>query len=193
MPAQPEQVGQAPEAGAPEDRASTVSRLFREHNRTLVRFLHSRLRNEQEAKELAQEAYVKLLQLEAPGGLSFLRSYLFRVAENLAIDRIRQRQIRGRLDHLDVFDDVLKDVSLERAAIAQQELTLLRQAVAELPSKPRQAFQLLKLQDRPCEEVAAEMRLTVRMVRKYVSRALIYVQLRREGMSGVEARARSKV
>ena len=43
----------------PQTRASALSSLFRELNRTLVRFINARLRNEQEANEIAQEAYVK--------------------------------------------------------------------------------------------------------------------------------------
>ncbi len=45
--------------------ADAVSHLFREHNRVLVGYLTGRLRSEQEAKEVAQEAYVRLLQQQA--------------------------------------------------------------------------------------------------------------------------------
>ncbi len=33
---------------------------------------------------------LKVLQLESFGAINFLRSYLFRVASNLAVDRLRQ-------------------------------------------------------------------------------------------------------
>ena len=173
--------------GSDDDRANSVSRLFREHNRTLVGFLYARLRNEQEAREVAQEAYVKLLELERRNAVSFLRSYLFRVAENLAVDRIRQRRSRGRLDQLDSLDDFLSEATGERAAIAGQELALLKRAVEELPSKYQQAFRLHKLEDRSFAEVATTMALTERMVRKYVARALVYIRLRREGCPAMEA------
>lgn len=175
-----------------EDRAATISRLFREHNRTLVGFLRARLQNEQEAKEIAQEAYVKLLQLDEGRARGFLRAYLFRVAANLAVDRLRQRRSRSRLDQLDVFDDFLEDATAERTAIARQELALLREAVDELPDKCRRAFQLHKLEDRPFPEVAAAMGLSERMVRKYIARALIYIRLRREGVSAAEAQKRTQ-
>ena len=55
-----------------------VGRLFREHNRSLVSYLAMRLRSVQEAKEVAQEAYVRVLQLQEPGAVSFLRAYLFK-------------------------------------------------------------------------------------------------------------------
>lgn len=172
----------------PQTRASALSSLFREHNRTLVRFINARLRNEQEANEIAQEAYVKLLQLDrCPGTASFLRHYLFRVAENLAVDRIRQRYARSRLDQLASIDDLFQEALAERTVLANQELALLRAAVAELPEKYREAFRLIKLEDKSFPQAASLMRLSERMVRKYITRALIYIRLRREGNSAMEA------
>jgi RNA polymerase sigma-70 factor (ECF subfamily) len=172
---------------------SRVARLFREHNRMLVGFLVGRLKNEQEAKEVAQEAYVRVLQLEPrQGTVSYLRSYLFKVAENLAVDRMRQRRTRSRLDGLDSIDDFYEEARGERTAIAEQELALIRQAVTELPDRCRQAFCLHKLEDRSFEEVAACMGVTERMVRKFVSRALVYIRLRREGHSAEQAKELQK-
>jgi DNA-directed RNA polymerase specialized sigma24 family protein len=46
------------------ERAVQVTELFRGHNRTLVRFLQAKLQDPQEAREIAQEAYVRLLESE---------------------------------------------------------------------------------------------------------------------------------
>jgi RNA polymerase sigma factor (sigma-70 family) len=176
-----------------EERASQVAGIFRQHNRTLIGFLVSRVHNEQEAMEIAQEAYVKVLQLEAKhGAVSYLRSYLFRTAENLAVDRMRQRRSRIRLDKLDSLDSLFNEPLAERAAMAEQELALLRCAVAELPDRCREAFRLHKLEDRPFEEVAKLMGVSERMVRKFIGRALVYVRLRREGYSARDAKERVK-
>ena len=177
----------ASEGVSPEDRSSVIARLFREHNRMLIGFLFARLKNEQEAKEIAQEAYVKVLRLdERPGAASFLRSYLFRVAENLAIDRIRQRRTRSRLDQLLPLDDFFEETT-ERAVLAEQELTLLKSIITELPDKYQLALRLVKFDDRPFSEAARLMGISERMVRKYVSGALIYLRLRREGIVAAEA------
>ena len=177
-----------PDDAGQQTRASALSSLFREHNRTLVRFINARLRNEQEANEIAQEAYVKMLQLDrCPGTASFLRHYLFRVAENLAVDRIRQRYSRGRLDQLTSIDDLFQEALAERTVLAAQELALLKAAVAELPEKYREAFRLIKLEDNSFPQVAGLMRLSERMVRKYITRALIYIRLRREGHTAKDA------
>ena len=176
------------EDAEPQTRASALSNLFSEHNRTLVRFINARLRNEQEAREIAQEAYVRMLQLDrCPGTPSFMRHYLFRVAENLAVDRIRQRYSRSRLDQLASIDDLFQEPVAERSVLAGEELDLLRAAVAELPEKYREAFRLIKLEDESFPQAAHLMQLSERMVRKYVTRALLYIRLRREGSSPTDA------
>ena len=173
-------------AGSP-DRAAEVSRLFREHNRALVLFLASRLKDIQAAREVAQEAYVRVLELENLSAVGFLRSYLFKVAGNLAIDRMRQQQSRARLDRVSDFDDFLDTLPPERTVIAREELAFLGQVVGELPAKYQQAFRLHRLEDQPFEEIARQMGLKERMVRRYVTNALLYLRLRREGRSPSQA------
>src|SRR5260221_14119351 len=114
---------------------AAVERLFAEHNRSLIRFLRTRLKSDQEAKDVAQEAYVRLLQIDQPGTVSFLRAYLFRTALNIATDRARAASIR-HLAHQDpVFDDVATEPDPERTASAREQLRLVDESLAELPTK----------------------------------------------------------
>jgi RNA polymerase sigma factor (sigma-70 family) len=180
----------APQEHGGESRVDCVSRLFREHNRVLIGFLYARLKNEPEAREIAQEAYVRLLQLDAPQAAGFLRAYLFRIAENLAFDRLRQRRSRGRLDTLLSLEELNLEASPERLAIAREELALIEQAVSELPAKCQEAFRHHRLADIPIGDVARRMSVSERMVRKHIARALVYIRLRREGLSRRAAEAR---
>src|ERR1041384_1753927 len=75
----------------------SVADLLRNHNRALHAFLMTRVRDEHEAREIAQEAYVRMLQLEHPGAVSFLRAYLFKTAANIALDRAKERATHARL------------------------------------------------------------------------------------------------
>src|SRR3984957_9111407 len=106
-----------PEAERASAHAEEISQLFRDHNRALVLFLTSRLKDMQAAREVAQEAYVRVLQLESPGAVSFLRSYLFKVAANLAVDRLRSQRSHARLDPVDSLEDFLDEATPERTAI----------------------------------------------------------------------------
>ena len=163
-------------------RARAMSELFREHNRALVSFLIARLHNEDEAKELAQEAYVRLLQLHQPVATGFLRWYLFKIAKDLAVDRHRQRATRGRIDSSRALVDSCSASPTECSVMASDELQVLRSALSELPPKCQRAFLLHRFEDLSTVEVGARMGLTDRMVRKYVKRALLYCRLRLSGI-----------
>jgi RNA polymerase sigma-70 factor (ECF subfamily) len=161
----------AEDAEALEQRSELFNSLFREHNRSLMRFLVTRLRSVQEARDVAQEAYVRLLQLHEPGAVSLLRSYLFRTAANLAVDRLRRRAVRERAS-VELFDELSEQGTPERAAMARQEYDLVRAAIAALPAKTREAFVLRVIDGVPALEVARRMGLKERMVREHVARAL---------------------
>jgi RNA polymerase sigma factor (sigma-70 family) len=122
--------------------SEAVRKIFQDHNRSLLGFLFAKLRSEAEAHEVAQEAYVRLLQLERPGTISFLRAYLFRIAANLAIDRIRHRRVREDKTAPELFEQLLAAPSPERRAMARQELDLVVAALEELPPACRKACAL---------------------------------------------------
>jgi RNA polymerase sigma factor (sigma-70 family) len=165
-----------------DDRTQLVSRLFEEHNRALVTFLTARLHCEQEARDVAQEAYVRLLQLQEPGAVSFLKAYLFRIASNLAVDRLRQRAVHGRVVSKELFAELTDPHPTERRVLAEQELEQIGERLETLPESCRYAFIRHVLLDRPVKDIARDMGLTERMVRYHIVRALMHC---REAVEGV--------
>jgi RNA polymerase sigma-70 factor (ECF subfamily) len=177
-------------ADRPRGHVHALSHLFEEHNRTLQSFLVARLGNEQEAREVAQDAYVRLLQLHQPGTVSFLRAYLFKTAANLAVDRIRQRANRERLDRSGPERDFVDRLSPDRRLMAAEELAVLEQALRELSPAYRRAFILHRFEEWSTTDVARELGVQERMARIYISRAAIYCKLRLDGVPPSEATAR---
>ena len=153
-----------------------VERLFREHNAALLRFISAKVGSEQEAREIAQEAYVHLLQLDHPGAVSFLRAFLFKTAANLAIDRLRQRSRRSHMVSMPELDFAVFELSPERQLSGEQAVNVLGAAVAQLPAKCRQAFLLHRVYDMQIDEIAQRMGIGVCMARRYVARGLEYVR-----------------
>lgn len=154
------------------ERGELVRRLFEQHNRALIGFLAARLQSEAEAHDVAQEAYVRLLQLEQPSAVSFMRAHLFSIASNLAIDRLRHRQVLNRNSPQGFFEDLLTRPGPERAVLAQQELGVIKDALRELPEKCRRVFALHVFGEQSVQEIAKAMNLTDRMIRHYIARAM---------------------
>jgi len=167
-----------------------ISRLFSEHNDSLIQFLATRLRSVQEAKEVAQEAYVRLLSLEDSGAVSFLRAFLFKTAANLAVDRIRSRNRQRQALDAGLCDESREAPTPDREAASAQEMEIVRHLVAELPPKCRRAFLLHRVQGAEFPEIAKEMGLSERMVRHYVLRAVLYCRAGLDAAQGCKESGR---
>jgi RNA polymerase sigma-70 factor (ECF subfamily) len=170
----------------PIQHAALVSRLFQEHNDALIGFLLARVGSEQEARDVAQEAYVKMLELDKPGAVGFLRAYLFKTAANLATDRARQRAAHSRIQQqwIAPFESRAQPISPEHVTGARQELDLLRSFMQELPPRCREAFYLQRFRDLTAEEIAERLGVTKRMVRKYLFRAFQHCRARLDAARG---------
>lgn len=169
--------GEMPSAGARE----AVTRLFAEHNGALIRFLRLRLQSDQDAREVAQEAYVRLLQLDKPGAVSFLRAYLFRIAANLAADRQRRAHVRS-IAHVDPLFEVDSDErDPERTTLAREQLAIIEAALRELPEKVRTAFLLHRMDGLSLAQVGSRMAVSERTAYNYVIKAMVHCRLRLDG------------
>lgn len=161
-----------------ESRRELIERLFKEHNETLLRFLRVRLQSDAEAHEVAQEAYVRLLKLDEdkPEVVSYMCAFLFKIASNLAVDRMRQRQRAAKNLRLMFFDEAQS--SQEDVELVQEKIRLISGYISELPPKCRKAFLLSRLKGLSTAEIAKQMVLSNRMVRKYLVRATEYCRHR---------------
>ncbi len=176
-PPQPEAGGEtASRAGT--SRAELVERLFREHNEALIRFIRARVGSQHEAHEVAQEAYVRLLRLDEPGAVSYLRTFLFRTAANIAIDRQRRHQTHDQLARLPAFREFTDLRTPERQVAGEQLLRRLGNLVEAMPAKCRQSFVMHQIHGVPATTVAARLGISESMVRKYVVRALLHCRER---------------
>lgn len=163
--------------------ATRVAALFREHNRALLAFLQCRLGSLADAQELAQEAYVRMLTLEHPEQIDSLRAFLFRIAANLAVDRLRMRKLR-EAPPMDEVMEPAPELHLapvpERQVAAAEQWRELQAALRELPPKTSRAFVLHAIEGRDFETIAQTMKLSARMVRYHVTRALAHCRARVE-------------
>lgn len=158
------------------DRAALVEALFREHNQQLVRFLAARLSSDAEAKEVAQEAYVRLLQLDQPRAGGFLRALLFKTATNIATDRMRRRKLDRESRSSDPLDFGIDRRSPEHQASGEEEVAIVARCLQELSPRCRQAILLKRLQDLSTAQIAATLNVSTRMIRLYITEASLLIR-----------------
>jgi RNA polymerase sigma-70 factor (ECF subfamily) len=159
--------------------------LYRHHRSELLRFLIARTGDASEAEEVLQEMWVKLHRAPITHVTS-ARAYLYRMAQNLVVDRLRERQRRMRRERLWLEQD--RDVSAghedqadptrsaEDALLDREETARLMSAIATLPEGARRAFDLHKLQGLSHAEVAARLGISKSGVEKHIAVAMKYLR-----------------
>ena len=158
--------------------AMRIADLFREHNRALVAFLQCRLNSLSDAQEVAQEAYVRLVTMERLEQVTSLRAYLFRIASNLAVDRLRMRQVRADNPIEPPDEDLHLAPIPERHVAATSQLRELHKALRELPAKTGRAFVMHVIDGCEIGVIARAMKISERMVRYHVANALAHCRAR---------------
>jgi len=163
------------EPAAADSRSALVERLFRDHNEALIRFLRGRVGSRNEALEVAQEAYVRLLSLDEPGAVSYLRAFLFKTAANIAIDRRRRDQSYDKFaGGGQLFTQFSEERTPERQVAAEQTLRHLGSLIESMPAKCQASFVMSQIHGLDAATIAGQLGITDSMVRKYVVRALLH-------------------
>jgi RNA polymerase sigma-70 factor (ECF subfamily) len=156
---------------------NAVDELFRRHNRALNGLARRRVGWE-DAEDVVQDAYLRLLELENAGRINDARGYLYRIAANLAIDLLRKRKTRATC--------LVEDAELERAAggdpvlgASGEEAILLRHVqarLAQLPPACRETFLLSRLYGMTFPEIAERLGISLRTVNRHISRTIDHLQ-----------------
>lgn len=166
-----------PDTSAPQaDRSQALAQVFHNHHAALVRFLAVRTGSTEDAKEIVQEAYARVLALDRPGTISLLAGYLWRIAVNVAIDHKRKRAHRERFTRDALASSEKQEFSAESTCEARERLAIVERAIGELPPKCLEAFMLRVLNGLKHDEVGRLMGISSEAARKYVARSLEYLQ-----------------
>ena len=169
---------------SPEEQAD-LEIAYGVHRADLMRLLMARLADRTEAEDLLQELWLKVKQNPA-GPVQNGRAYLFRMAQNLVIDRLRERQ--RRMERERRWSDTATDFAAsgmeladqrktaEEAMLDREEIATLVSAIANLPEGARRAFELHKIQGLSHAEVAAILGISKSGVEKHMAVAMKYLR-----------------
>lgn len=153
----------------------SVEQAFQQYHPGLLRFLRQRLRNDEDAADVAQETYVRLVQsYRRTLGGETAYTLIFRIASNIANDYLRRRKTHHATEHcaLELVAPVAEEPSQERQILARQQLDLLYAAIERLPPKCQQVFLLNRVDRMTYPQIAHRCGISVKMVEKHITRAL---------------------
>lgn len=148
-----------------------VAHVAREFGQDLLRFLSRRVRTAADARDLAQEAYVRLLRLDRKDLIREPLPYLYRIAANLLheFELKRRAEVEGlrRLYEEQVgTDDQASSAQAAEEGVVSRELARL---LSGLSPKCRAVLVLHRRDGMTYDEIAERIGISPSMVKKYLA------------------------
>lgn len=170
--------------------------VFLNSRATLLRFLAARGAGD-DAEDLLQELWMKASSAQT-GPIANPLAYLYRMADNLMLDRRREAQRRIRRD--DAWNDassgsagISEQPSAERVLIARERMRIVDQALDALGERSAAIFRSHRIEGVPQRDIAERMGISLSAVEKHLQkayRALVELRATEHGDAGFSAKRR---
>ena len=164
----------------------SIQSLYDAHRAELYKFLRVRVGDPGDVEDILQELWLKLEDV-APDAVTHGRAYLYKVVQNIVVDRLRERQRRMRRERVWSDDRSnfappgsepidLGQRNAEEAMLEREETAMLASAIGTLPDGARRVFQLHKIEGLSHAEVALRLGITKSGVEKHMAVAMKYLR-----------------
>ncbi len=127
------------------------------------------LKNEDEAKDAVQQVFLKAL-IEIPKyEISFFKSWIYMVAKNHCLMKLRSNKGKYAVEFTDEFIKI-EDNGKKLETLLKEDLTLdiLEKSIEELNSEQKICIDLFYLQKKSYQETADETGFTLMQVKSYI-------------------------
>ncbi len=167
----------------PADR-SDLGRLYRATIAPLRHYLARMLGNEQDAADVAHDAYLRVRGKLEDHTATNPSALLYTTARNLALNQIKRRQVSPIAGSTGLADTApAATPGVVQTVIARQEWSQLEAAIAALPPGCRAVLLLRKIELLSHQEIAHRLGIAVSTVEKQHARAL---RLLRAALQGAQ-------
>jgi RNA polymerase sigma factor (sigma-70 family) len=148
----------------------------------ILYFLRKRTDNASDAADMTQDVFTQWLDYRDRAKVEQPRAFLFQMARNLLRDHWRKQKVR-QTAHAEPADRDAEPVTDEQndpmaAAQRLQRLEQLKEVLAELSPRRREALMLHRFEGLSQAQIAERMGISTSMVEKHIAFALLHCKRR---------------
>jgi RNA polymerase sigma factor (sigma-70 family) len=148
--------------------------LYREQAPQLRRRVHAQLRSKEEASDLVQDAFARLLGSTTRHALRQPEAFLNRIVRNLLVDRARRLATRTPHVPIDGNEPATRPTQADAIELAQMK-ACYEASVAALPARMREVFLLHRVRGLSYQEIAAQLGIGHRTVAWHIAEAIVRI------------------
>lgn len=153
--------------------------FFHKFYNHIVGFCVQFIYNENDAKELAQEAFLNLwTQREKIKTVNGISSFLYTYSKSKCLNIIRHRKVKEKYinqtlnkKEAQLNTEILESLQFDSLTITELE-DLIFNSVEELPKKTKEIFRKKRIDQKKNQEIADEMNISIKTVEVHFSKAI---------------------
>jgi len=163
---------------------ATLAELFERHNRQVYGFFYRMTGSREMSEDLVQEVFLRILRYrETYQPKTSFSAWMYGIARNALIDMMRKRRPEATFD--DSGPEIpAREPSVDDRLRSQQEVKMVRRALASLPADKREVLILARYQDLKYDEIGRILGCEANAVKQRVFRAVKALGERFAEMSG---------
>lgn len=154
--------------------AALLSRLLLNERSSLLRLAQRIVRDWSAAEDVTQSLWLRVQRIEDDPPIVNKRAYLFRLATNLAVDRVKADRRHGALfeDGSYVLDVADTSPSAEKLLLDREALERVGSAMQELSPRCREILHMRRIEGLVTSQIASRLGISRQMVTRYIAQAM---------------------
>lgn len=141
-----------------------IADFYKEYQVKLVNFAVARLGNWQEAEDLVQDVFVKLMTYDGIINKTTIRSFVFTITNHEIMNILRRRACRHKVEENVAYEQELQHCAVERVVEYHDTLRMVNYCVDQLTPSCAKVYRMTLFDGKCTGEIAKELNVSKRTV-----------------------------
>lgn len=159
------------------DDRKAFNELYSYYMSNIYSYIHLICKSKETTEEVVQDLFVKIwVNRKNLENVQHFKSYLYRSAQNLLLDKIRKAQLESRFIHLAEQQQTDSSERSDSPLICRDFKRITQDAINQLPEKRKRIVELRTYDELSLDEIAAHLSISKSVVKKQLYSGLSFIR-----------------
>lgn len=146
------------------NQAQIIAAFYTVHQKELVNFATSRLGSREEAEDLVQDAFIKMMTFEGIINEATIKSFAYTITANKVKDVLRRHIFRHQMEESKKYEMELQHSHAERLAEYHDALRIVNAGISRLSPTCAKVYRMSLYDDMTVGDIAEELQVSKRTI-----------------------------